>query len=179
MAIKCGNCKGHHDSVVDVRACCAGSQQIPGLPSVTVADAANLAMPQPRNPEYGQLKKLRAQLADALVAIVPGHAKYRLAVRLPGEQGRVRFFRVDVPQRGAWMGCVFVKEQAGDDFHKVKGAAREEQVVRALLADVRRALKLYGLELGACGICGRTLTDEDSRALGIGPICADKAIGAF
>lgn len=30
-----------------------------------------------------------------------------------------------------------------------------------------------GRELGHCGVCGRTLTDEESRARGIGPICAE------
>jgi uncharacterized protein DUF6011 len=32
----------------------------------------------------------------------------------------------------------------------------------------------YGQELGECGHCGRTLTDEASRAAGIGPVCASK-----
>lgn len=30
---------------------------------------------------------------------------------------------------------------------------------------------LFGMELGRCGCCGRTLTDETSRARGIGPTC--------
>ncbi|MES2342166.1 MAG: DUF6011 domain-containing protein [Pseudomonadota bacterium] len=28
--------------------------------------------------------------------------------------------------------------------------------------------------MGECGRCGRTLTDEASRAAGIGPVCASK-----
>lgn len=31
----------------------------------------------------------------------------------------------------------------------------------------------YGIETGKCGCCGRELTDPDSIANGIGPICAD------
>jgi hypothetical protein len=153
------------------------SQEIPGLPGVTVADAATLSVPQPRNPHYGEIKQLRRELADQLAAIVPQHEKYRVAVSLPGEGGKIRFFRVDTPLRGTWRGAVFLKEQAGDDFHKVKGVAREEMIINVILKDPRAALKLYGLELGSCGICGRTLTDEESRALGIGPVCADKAMG--
>ena len=40
--------------------------------------------------------------------------------------------------------------------------------------DIAAATALYGQELGHCGICGRELTDEDSRARGIGPKCAER-----
>lgn len=33
----------------------------------------------------------------------------------------------------------------------------------------------FGQVYGWCGICGRTLTNEESKKLGIGPICRDKA----
>lgn len=33
------------------------------------------------------------------------------------------------------------------------------------------AAALYGQELGHCGLCGRELTDDESRAAGIGPVC--------
>jgi Family of unknown function (DUF6011) len=36
------------------------------------------------------------------------------------------------------------------------------------------ALKLFGRELGVCGDCGRSLTDEVSRSEGRGPICRNK-----
>lgn len=34
--------------------------------------------------------------------------------------------------------------------------------------------KQYGKMYGMCMLCGRTLTDEESVAMGIGPICAGK-----
>ena len=37
---------------------------------------------------------------------------------------------------------------------------------------VRECAIAYGRELGVCGVCGRTLTDENSREAGIGPVCA-------
>ena len=40
--------------------------------------------------------------------------------------------------------------------------------------DVPAAIVTYGVELGVCGRCGRHLTDEDSRAAGIGPDCASR-----
>jgi hypothetical protein len=39
---------------------------------------------------------------------------------------------------------------------------------------VRDAHILYGQEIGSCGLCGRSLTDEASRARGLGSDCASK-----
>lgn len=43
----------------------------------------------------------------------------------------------------------------------------------ALVADPEGALVRYGRVTGTCGICGRELTNAESIARGIGPICAD------
>jgi hypothetical protein len=37
--------------------------------------------------------------------------------------------------------------------------------------DAKAAVTRYGQELGHCGVCGRHLTDETSRDIGIGPEC--------
>ncbi len=34
--------------------------------------------------------------------------------------------------------------------------------------------QMFGIQVGACGVCGSPLTDPDSIRLGIGPICARK-----
>lgn len=34
--------------------------------------------------------------------------------------------------------------------------------------------KVFAVTIGACGICGKTLTDDESRGLGIGPDCFDR-----
>ena len=39
--------------------------------------------------------------------------------------------------------------------------------------ELKEAQVLFGREIGRCGVCGKTLTDETSRALGIGPVCRD------
>ena len=87
--------------------------------------------------------------------------------------GRLGFFKVDCPTEGRWAGYVFVKQMASDTEYPVRGA-RRGVVLDAIAADPQAASLRYGREIGACGVCGRTLTDEDSRARGIGPICADK-----
>ncbi len=35
----------------------------------------------------------------------------------------------------------------------------------------------FGLLYGSCAICGRTLTNELSKAIGIGPVCGDREFG--
>lgn len=49
------------------------------------------------------------------------------------------------------------------------------KAIRALkTVDLKVARMLYGKELGHCGNCGRTLTNQESRAMGIGPECASQ-----
>ena len=94
----------------------------------------------------------------------------RYAVEIDGVLG---FFKVDCPTEGRWAGYVFVKQMASDTEYPVRGT-RRGVVLDAIAVDPQAASVRYGREIGACGVCGRTLTDEDSRARGIGPVCADK-----
>lgn len=45
-------------------------------------------------------------------------------------------------------------------------------IVERIAADVTGAGKRYADEIGCCYRCNRTLTDDESRARGIGPVCA-------
>lgn len=85
--------------------------------------------------------------------------------------GVTRFFKVTTPVKGNWKGMTFVKIQAGDDYYPVKDAAKRRVVLDQIALDVKAASALYGQQIGACGVCGRTLTDETSREIGIGPVC--------
>lgn len=87
--------------------------------------------------------------------------------------GKVKFYRVDKPTEGRWAGRTFVKVQASDDLHPVKDGAKVA-VLAEIAKDPKAAMLRYGHEIGACGLCGRTLTDEESRGLGIGPVCRNK-----
>jgi Family of unknown function (DUF6011) len=40
--------------------------------------------------------------------------------------------------------------------------------------ELNQAAIRFGLELGECGFCDRSLIDEDGRGLGYGPVCAGK-----
>lgn len=106
--------------------------------------------------------------ADAGGPEVPA-GRYALAL------DQIRFFKVDAPATsGKWAGRQYITEQAGDALYPVRGA-RRAVILAGIAADPRAASIRYGIALGRCGCCGRTLTDPDSRAAGIGPICAAKA----
>lgn len=54
---------------------------------------------------------------------------------------------------------------------------KEPGAIRKIRASHRMTLEQagpYGLAMSACAHCGRPLTDENSIALGLGPICAGK-----
>jgi len=88
-------------------------------------------------------------------------------------EGILRFYEVDRPTEGRWAGRTFVSVLASDERHPVKGAAGAA-VLAKIAEDVTGAMLRYGQEIGRCGHCNRTLTDEASRARGIGPICAGR-----
>lgn len=111
----------------------------------------------------------RASLAQPHADDVPAG---RYAIE---EDGVLKFFVIDRPTEGRWAGYVFIKIQASDDLYPVKDPARKEFIYKAIAHDPRAASVRYGRELGHCGICGRTLTDPDSIAAGIGPVCAGRA----
>ena len=86
------------------------------------------------------------------------------------------------PAHGKNPGALYVKD--GETYlGKVAGgrffASREctpetETKVLAFVADPRAAAEAYGQETGTCCICNATLTNKESIARGIGPICAEK-----
>jgi hypothetical protein len=86
------------------------------------------------------------------------------------EEGHLGFYHVHVSDKG----FITVAVQASDAAHELPwkaalGVLRKIEEITPLAASIR-----YGKELGMCGVCGRTLTNEESRATGIGPICASR-----
>lgn len=82
------------------------------------------------------------------------------------------FFRVDRPTQGTWAGRTFVKRVIGGRADTpVRGVGAEKVLKAILAAGPDKAMALFGQTLGYCGRCGRHLTDEESRTLGIGPVC--------
>lgn len=93
------------------------------------------------------------------------------------KDGVVRFYQIDKPDEGRWAGRIFVKQLYGSpgQFRKERryGAAAVS-ILELIADDPQGASLLFGKEAGICGVCGSPLTNEESRALGIGPICRGK-----
>lgn len=89
------------------------------------------------------------------------------------QDGVVKFYTVQTPDKGNYAGICFVSVHASDERYNLKGRTRHE-VLDAIAADPRAAAIRYGQETNHCSRCGRELTDEASRAAGIGPVCARK-----
>jgi hypothetical protein len=118
----------------------------------------------------GNLIKKSRELSAAARSTAPAAevADGRYAVE---EDGVLKFFKV---KNGNRAGMVFLDVQASDDWHAIRTVARIRKIVALIAQDPKAAMVRYGHELGECGRCGRTLTDEASRAAGIGPVCIDK-----
>ncbi len=68
-----------------------------------------------------------------------------------------------------------VTADSGPRFFKSRDCTPEvEAQVIAAAADPEAAAVAYGKAYGICACCGRTLTNPESIARGIGPICADR-----
>lgn len=109
--------------------------------------------------------KTSAKVTTAPVAEV---ADGRYAIE---EDGVLKFFKV---KNGRRPGFVFLDIQASDDWHAIRDLTRIRKIVALIAQDAEAALCRYGQELGRCGDCDRTLTDELSRSIGRGPICRNK-----
>jgi hypothetical protein len=89
------------------------------------------------------------------------------------EDGVTKFFRI-TEGKGRWAGRTFIEAQASDDHHPIRNGERRAAILKAIAESPLEAEQRYGQELGCCSRCGRTLTDETSRAYGIGPDCRSK-----
>lgn len=86
------------------------------------------------------------------------------------EDGYYAFYRVWKGNRGG----VVVYMQISDDEQRCYGAQATAILRKIEAVGTLEASKAYGREIGACGVCGRTLTNPESIANGIGPICTKR-----
>lgn len=88
------------------------------------------------------------------------------------DEGHLAFYRVKVDKEG----IVSVLLQTSDELRELPFKTAMGVMAKIDVAGIEVAMKRYGKELRICGapMCGRTLTNEESRKRGIGPICNDK-----
>jgi hypothetical protein len=72
-------------------------------------------------------------------------------------------------------GDIYLGKIVGSKFIKVRACSDEQQArILEVAADPEKAAVAYGVMTGSCSCCGRELTNPESVARGIGPICAAK-----
>lgn len=129
----------------------------------------NAPTPEPRSTNGGaaELVALLAGMHEPVAAHPDrGMILRRYAVDGFDTGNEVRFYKLRESKRGRR----YLVAQVSDDERMVPWA-EALIVARKIAADPTAAMLRYGTELGACGHCGRTLTNDESRALGIGPKC--------
>jgi len=87
-------------------------------------------------------------------------------------EGTTKFYRI---KPGYKPGFHFIDVQASDEYHPIRNRASKDAIIAAIVAaGPDDCMARYGQLIGSCGRCGRTLTDAESRAIGIGPDCLGK-----
>jgi len=92
---------------------------------------------------------------------------------VPGHKNKVSFFQLRTPKEGDWAGYQFIDQIVGHGKRYGVKEADTRKKIRDLIKKqgINECLQLFGQEFGHCGRCGRELTDDTSRAWGIGPDC--------
>jgi len=105
------------------------------------------------------------QLLAAPRVKTPAHGIRHGRYAYQPEGAQAQFYRV------SQSGRIYI--QAGPAEHPYRGQLNE--ALEAIKADPKAAAALYGQLIGQCGRCSLPLTDETSRSIGLGPICASKS----
>jgi Family of unknown function (DUF6011) len=115
--------------------------------------------------KMGQQVPAQKAMADGPIALVPA-GRYAIT----GTEGQTVFVHVVKFDSGAFI----VNQQISDDVTRMPRGVARGVLQKIVDAGIEESSTRYGRELGVCGVCGRTLTNEDSRAAGIGPVCRSR-----
>lgn len=147
----CGSCKQEGQTVDHVRECYASKRAAVATVEVT-----------------GLAKKYVEQRDFRPMALTVPDSKYALI-----EDGVVAFYEVRTGKK-RWEGFQFLDRLVGapGDWQKypVKGEAKA-RVMQAIDADPKAAAITFSRHFTVCAVCGSPLSDPESMARGLGPIC--------
>jgi hypothetical protein len=157
---KCGSCGNHVPARAGVCYLSAGRWIVQHS---TKADCDTAVAANP--------PKARTAPVDRFPEVVAGY------YATPSATGNndLDFWRVVRPTKGKWVGYVFANRIVGGQGPiRLRRQESEAAIERIAAEGVDKARVLYGQKLGQCGNCNKSLTDEVSRAYGIGPECRKK-----
>lgn len=121
--------------------------------------------------EYEEQETDKGKKRTGVLLLPDGRKVYAgsYGVETPGDDftNDTTFFQLWIGDRGGWN----IRMYVSDDKYKI-GFPLQLKVLALIAEDPAGAASLFGHEYGRCGICGRGLTNDDSRARGIGPVCA-------
>jgi hypothetical protein len=186
--MRCGNCKGDHPSVAQVKACFANNEGQPSAKQMSLAQA--LGREKVRLPEYAALSEedyhlaiaglSRKQMGDFLTKMLKqpnaGMSRDELFERvdngkyaLRNEDDDIRFYAIG----GTRHRVLWELTGAPGDF-KMQRIYRPEKILKRIGDDPVAAFALFGISVGTCGRCGSPLTQKHTRERGIGDTCYAK-----
>jgi hypothetical protein len=99
-------------------------------------------------------------------------SKFALVIK-----GNIQFYEVRTGSKGKWKGFRFLDRLVGHpgDWARYPVQGSEKKAVMAQIAeDPKAAASSYGKHFTLCGVCNSPLSDPESVAAGIGPVCATR-----
>ncbi|QKY78616.1 hypothetical protein SEA_DRYAD_78 [Streptomyces phage Dryad] len=187
--MRCGNCKGEHASVAQVRTCFNTKPGHPSPKQMSLAQA--LGREKIRLPEYEGMSEEDYHLAIAALSLKAmgdfltkmlkqpnsGLSRDELFERVDNgkyalkneDDDDIRFYCID----GTRHRILWELTGAPGDF-KMQRIYRPEKILKRIGDDPVAAFALFGLNVGTCGRCGSPLTQKHTRERGIGDTCYAK-----
>lgn len=190
--MRCGNCKGEHSRVAEVKYCFATREGQPSDKQMSLAQA--LGREKVRLPEHlemseqeyhlfiaGLTRKGMREFLDKMTK-QPAVGMSRSALYAKVDKGKyalrneedddIRFYLVVGTRRK----MLFELIGAPGDFRQQR-IYRPEKILARIGEDPVAAFALFGLNVGMCGRCGSPLTQKHTRERGIGDTCYAKMTG--
>lgn len=153
----CGHCKEQNQTIEHIRGCAAQQR-------VLVQTVGVVGMAQ----KYVESRDFRPMALSQ----VPD-SKYAL---IRPSDGKIQFFEVTTG-KGKWAGLQFVDRlegAPGDWQHYPVRGMEKKRVMDELDADALGAAVRFSKHFTVCAVCGSPLSDPESMARGLGPICAKR-----
>lgn len=159
----CGNCREHHLSVGEVRACYADRRELAFLSASQ--PGSDLSEPQPAP---SPTPEPEPPISERLSPATEGFYLH---------EGKIYKVQRAVHRSGHLYAKMLVLERRSEGDRRGAGWVYVKGVVNKLHQDLRMTEEeaaAFGKLYGICCICGTQLNNEVSIERGIGPVCAKK-----